>query len=104
VILAALISKHSAHNNFNYIDNYDDVKIVLTEEQFNNLKHDSYKNLCCNELKECPICIQEFDLEDDSTIIKCNHIFHSNCIKIWLCEESNKCPICRVDIDKGHYL
>ena len=32
---------------------------------------------------------------DDTLVIKCNHIFHPECIDKWLCEHSYKCPICR---------
>ena len=87
----------SSHNN--YI--YEDVKIILSEEQFNNLECTSFEELHLNENKECLICIENFKDEDDVIKIPCNHIFHKNCIKSWVCEESNKCPICRLEIDKG---
>jgi hypothetical protein len=89
--------------NFMNIDRiYEDIKVILTEEQFNNQKHYIFKELnCCNDLKECLICIQEFNDDDEVTKITCNHIFHKNCIKNWVCEESNKCPICRIEVDKG---
>jgi hypothetical protein len=83
----------------NYI--YEDVKIILSEEKFNNLECKSFKELNLNETKECLICIENFKDDDDVIKIECNHIFHKNCIKSWLCEESNKCPICRIVIDKG---
>lgn len=83
----------------NYI--YEDVKIILSEEQFNNLECKSFKELNLNESKECLICIENFNEDDDIIKIPCNHIFHKNCIKSWVCEESNKCPICRIEIDKG---
>jgi len=87
------------YNNINY--DYEDVKIVLNEEQFNNLECKCYKDLNLNEFKECLICIDNFNKEDEIIKIKCNHIFHKNCIKSWLCEESNKCPVCRISIDEG---
>jgi len=86
-----------SHNNYVY----EDVKIILSEEQFNNLECKHFKELHLNENKECLICIEDFNDEDDVIKIQCNHIFHKNCIKSWVCEESNKCPICRVEIDKG---
>ena len=92
------------NNIFNYINinqAYEDIKVVLTEEQFNNQKHYFFKELKCNDLKECLICIQDFNDDDEVTKITCNHIFHKKCIKNWVCEESNKCPICRLEVDKG---
>ena len=38
---------------------------------------------------------------DELVKIKCNHIFHCHCIKSWLCNESNKCPVCRIEVGKG---
>ena len=91
-------------NIFNFINGsqtYEDIKVVLTEEQFNHQKHYFFKELKCDDLKECLICMQEFENEDEVTKITCNHIFHKNCIKNWVCRESNKCPICRLEVDKG---
>ncbi|CAL0311809.1 unnamed protein product [Lupinus luteus] len=50
---------------------------------------------------ECAICLLQF--EDDSMLrflTVCSHIFHQECIDIWLC--SNKtCPVCRKDLDSA---
>ena len=86
------------NNDFNYI--YNDVKIVLNDEQFENLEKVKYEDI--NEINECLICIENFEENNEITKIKCNHIFHKECIKKWLCNESNKCPICRIEIDKGY--
>ena len=96
-------------NNLNYPNSYinyyninhEDVKIVLNEEQFNNIESLLYKDLNIVESMECLICTEEFVESDNIKKIKCNHVFHCECIKPWLCEESNKCPVCRIDIDEG---
>jgi hypothetical protein len=96
-------------NNLNYSNSYinyyninhEDVKIVLNEEQFNNIESLLYKDLNIVESMQCLICTEEFVESDNIKKIKCNHLFHCECIKPWLCEESNKCPVCRIDIDKG---
>ena len=93
-------------------DNYEDVKIILNEEQFNKLTMLEYSELEETDSKECLICIDEFINTDEITKISpsvkikeldcgCNHVFHKKCIKSWLCEHSNKCPVCRVEVDKG---
>ncbi len=89
------------NSSFQETHNYEDVKIVLSEENFNNLEYKSFKELNLNESKECLICIDYFNDDDEVLKIECNHLFHKNCIKGWLCEESNKCPICRIEIYKG---
>jgi hypothetical protein len=112
------------YNNVNDISTnivYDDVKIVLTEDEFNNLESFEYNisNLCktVNEndndienntynendiiQKECLICTECFEEGEILKKLNCNHVFHIDCIKSWLCEESKKCPICRVDAGIG---
>jgi hypothetical protein len=81
----------------------EDVIVALTEEEFNKNKSDEYNtlNLEENKCSECLICMEKFNKEDIVTQIKCKHIFHKICIKPWLCEQSNKCPICRVEVGDG---
>ncbi|MEX1012076.1 MAG: RING finger domain-containing protein [Waddliaceae bacterium] len=46
---------------------------------------------------ECVICIEDFNPQEPVTALKCNHIFHSQCINDWQnCDspKSNHCPIC----------
>lgn len=75
-----------------------DVKVVLTEEEFNTLETNEYNHFNSSKICDCLICMNEFK-SDDIVLRTCNeHIFHKDCIKSWLCKESNKCPICRNDI------
>eukprot|EP01025_Chloroclados_australasicus_P022580 TRINITY_DN2320_c0_g1_i1.p1 TRINITY_DN2320_c0_g1~~TRINITY_DN2320_c0_g1_i1.p1 ORF type:complete len:454 (-),score=-0.48 TRINITY_DN2320_c0_g1_i1:384-1604(-) len=54
----------------------------------------------------CAICLEELTEmveEGDRTIVlPCNHIFHKNCIKKWMCRqgESAKCPLCAIVISQ----
>ncbi len=82
------------------VDLNEDVKIVLNDEQFNNLERVEYSTID-KENNECLICIDAFNEDDEIIKTHCNHLFHCNCIKSWLCHESNKCPVCRIEIDKG---
>ena len=93
----------------------EDVIVALTEEQFDNLEHKNYTSQSLNndqildytltheenKSKECFICMENFVENEVITKIKCDHIFHKDCIKPWLCKQSTKCPICRVEVDKG---
>ena len=82
----------------------EDVIVALTEEQYDNLEHkilDLKSTSEENKIKECFICMESFVENEVITKIKCNHIFHKECIKPWLCKQSTKCPICRVEVDKG---
>jgi len=49
----------------------------------------------------CSICYSEFKKYDDVCFIKkCNHLFHTTCIKKWLTQYGNTCPICKCDVKK----
>ena len=82
-----------------YENIYEDVIIGLNEEQFNKLEILEF-NFDCNQ-KDCLICMEEYIKKDEIIKLKCDHTFHKNCIKQWLCKENNKCPICRIEVDKG---
>ena len=89
-------------DNDNVINNYEDIKIVLNEDQFNKLDTFYYKDKCCECSDECLICIENFENDSELLKLNCNHVFHKKCIKNWICNENNKCPICRIEIDKGN--
>jgi len=79
----------------------EDVKTIATEDILNkNTTVDVYKNIN-KELREkhttCAICIDDFNDDSNIRIIKCNHVFHTDCIDPWLLKESYKCPVCRDD-------
>lgn len=47
---------------------------------------------------ECAVCLNEF--EDDETLRllpKCDHVFHPECIDLWLTSHVT-CPVCRADL------
>lgn len=46
---------------------------------------------------KCPICLLEYDEEDEVKILPCRHQFHTNCIIPWL-SKVNSCPMCRVEL------
>lgn len=48
----------------------------------------------------CSICLEPFstgDLLSWSKVLRCQHIFHFNCLMPWLLKR-NCCPLCRVDL------
>ena len=116
--LPDLIPVDSSTNLYNYIEHSipimnnlnsyyynqvfpEDVKICLSEEQFDNLDKECYEELGEGHDNKCLICIDDFIEEDNIVKTKCCHLFHYDCLKKWLCYESNKCPVCRIEIDKG---
>lgn len=43
---------------------------------------------------KCAICLEEYKDNSLLGILKCNHDFHTDCVKKWL-KEKNSCPICK---------
>jgi Ring finger domain len=51
------------------------------------------------EVADCSICMSEMCTQDggDVTKLPCGHLFHRDCIVLWLCNH-NTCPICRLKL------
>jgi hypothetical protein len=44
----------------------------------------------------CSICMNEFELNEKVGDLKCNHLFHCECLKTWVLWR-NACPLCNED-------
>ena len=86
-------------NIFNNEQEFEDVKVTLTIEQFSKLKNEKITNENIDRYcsKPCNICMDNYNIDDEITFLLCNHCFHTNCIKHWLCNEKVSCPVCRKD-------
>lgn len=62
---------------------------VLSIEDFNKLKE-------VTTTETCSICLEEIE---KGTELPCNHCFHKECIKNWLCKKKNECPLCKGKIN-----
>ena len=78
---------------------FEDVKITLSEDDFNKFKYTNISNRNISKYKnlQCNICMEEYKNKDTVLTLKCNHIYHKDCIKNWLCNEKTTCPMCRKD-------
>ena len=80
-------------NNF---ENLEDVKIVLTKDQFNQLNHKPLTR--SNKLtNSCTICLEDLKIKQMVTTLSCKHQYHKRCVKTWFCNNDVKCPNCRAD-------
>lgn len=49
-----------------------------------------FKNVYCLKLitfileEQCQICLSPYQMNDKALCMPCDHIFHENCLKIWL--------------------
>ncbi len=86
-------------NNIIQEEELEDVKIVISEEEFNKLERTNESKEELKEELKCAICFDE--MSDNIIKLKCNHYFHEHCIKEWLCKCNNKCPICKQPVADG---
>ena len=80
-------------------DNKKKFKRVIDAEEYKNLKIQKYDKNTKYGNTECPICLNEFKIDDEIIVLPCNHIYYPDLIKKWLNEESNSCPICRYEFN-----
>lgn len=65
-------------------------EVVVVSESERNRGNDSNS--------PCPICLDSYVLQDSvRSIAKCEHLFHAECIELWL-SKSRTCPVCRTNI------
>lgn len=46
----------------------------------------------------CTICLADFSVKDKVTTLPCLHIFHHQCIDVWL-KDHNVCPLCKLELN-----
>jgi len=80
----------------------EDVKVTLSDEEFDKISEVCKENVAD---KDCVICLESISknqCEEDSVVkLKCDHFFHRECIKEWLCKANVHCPVCRSDTRQG---
>ena len=73
-------------------------KKILSEKGEEQLKIIKYIKENC-EQDSCCITFEDFEEGQDIIELPCKHIFDPEAINTWLKEESNKCPVCRFELD-----
>lgn len=73
-------------------------KKIISEKGEKQLKEVEYKKDKYSQTS-CCITFEDFKENQKVILLPCNHLFEPNAIKTWLKEESNKCPICRYELD-----
>lgn len=52
------------------------------------------------DLKKCPICLDDFDEGQEVRFLWCTHRFHRGCVDQWL-ESHTTCPLCKKDYSEA---
>lgn len=87
--------------------NQSNVPVHISTEDFDKILEQRFvdykKNKNIDSLtKTCTICTVDFIDDDNIKILKCNHYFHSACIKEWLTKYHFTCPVCRAEVSDKH--
>eukprot|EP00877_Chromochloris_zofingiensis_P005813 jgi/Chrzof1/15232/Cz09g32110.t1 len=45
----------------------------------------------------CAICCCEFEEHDEAKLLPCMHLYHKDCIDLWL-HKDHTCPLCKADV------
>ena len=92
-------------NEFDSFDDlYSGIKKGLNKNILDNMVITKMKNVekLDNDKKKCTICLENYKDGDDFIALPCIHIFHSDCIKTWL-KNQTTCPICKNEIKYDGY-
>lgn len=67
----------------------------VVEDQMEQLDFEKLDE--AEKCKDCAICHESYGDEPEKPIVRlfCGHIFHKECVKEWLVQYSDTCPICR---------
>ena len=102
-------------NNRNSNNNIFDYSNLYNENENNNISYSYYKKISWlnkekfteNKIKKygnnesCSICLENFKLNDEIYITKCNHIFLCKCIEEAINKNISDCPNCRSNLRTG---
>ena len=100
ILNSLIVNLNSIDISINQLPNLQDVIITVDDEDVNNLNtiilnHDIETN--------CSICMGSMIKDETVTTLKCNHLFHNDCIIPYLKEYNYKCPVCRTEVGKPKY-
>ncbi|XP_047306390.1 uncharacterized RING finger protein P32A8.03c-like [Impatiens glandulifera] len=98
-VIQSLINRQNQEQSVSWIGEEIDHEAGLNEGEImmsvERLIHCPSFVMSEHEGEACAICQEEFKQGDDDICkLRCNHIYHFECIKAWLMQR-NFCPICR---------
>ena len=74
---------------------FDLIRESHYNEVLNDLKEvELNEKLINDEENNCPICLENYSMDNKVICLPCSHYFHSSCIKNWI-RIKNECPYCK---------
>jgi hypothetical protein len=78
----------------------EDIVVALDKDDLDKLRVSIYTDFKNHDREMCSVCFEKFIDSDICRELKCNHLYHKNCIDKWLGEHIT-CPVCREECGKG---
>lgn len=77
-------------------NNYKEFLIIATNRAIKkkNMQYKKFHDIPKPINNICPISLMLFNPDDNIIVLKCNHIFHTKYIELWVSKHMN-CPMCR---------
>ena len=93
------MTARSRSNLSRHINNNEmaDLEIGVSDVDANRRSSSHIHNDFFDEQSElvCPICLDEYEQEDQVCAKGCRHLYHRHCLEHWLHQKGHACPYCR---------
>ncbi|KAG9987336.1 hypothetical protein KCU78_g20384, partial [Aureobasidium melanogenum] len=71
-------------------------RIQSTEDSLVAVALEGDDSITLTPEQRCLVCLCDFEHDEEARrLVKCNHLFHKECIDQWLTKGRNSCPLCR---------
>ena len=71
---------------------------TISQDVLSNLSETQY-SLLKDPDKSCQICCEDYVPHDTVINLSCNHIFHKECVTLWLTGCNSCCPLCKEKVE-----
>ena len=96
--LLVLMNSNTLQLNNNSLS-LSDVVVTTNEKDLNEMKEIVVSETIGDK---CSICMIDIMKDDIILDIKCKHLFHKECLSIYLSKYNHICPVCRQDIGNSN--
>ncbi|XP_024987872.1 E3 ubiquitin-protein ligase EL5-like [Cynara cardunculus var. scolymus] len=70
-------------------------RMLHLQEACDGLGRKWWRKPANDEEVECAVCLSKIEDDDETRELRCDHLFHKNCLDSWLAHRHTTCPLCR---------